>query len=133
MASERDSGGGPASAVWEEGIPSVEPPDPICPGAGSYDSLTGGARPGGVLNLLWEKVHAEVEDSNQRALAEGLQTDSRFYKAGNSFFERQARNDYCHPPMVGAPMVGPAPGGPGRGVGPHLRKISLKNKSFLSV
>ena len=50
----------------------VELPDPIWTVDGSYDIFTGGRRPGGVLNLLWEKVHAEVEESNRRALLEGL-------------------------------------------------------------
>ena len=52
-------------AFWEEFIPRVELPDPIWTVDGRYDILTGGTRPGGALNILWEKVHAEVDGSNQ--------------------------------------------------------------------
>jgi hypothetical protein len=59
-------------AFWEGDIPWVELPDPIWTVDGRYDILTGGTRPGGALNILWEKIHAEVEESNQKAITEGL-------------------------------------------------------------
>ena len=67
------SGADPVVPFWDlEIIPRLELPDPIWTIDARYDILTGGTRPGRALNILWEKVHGEVEESNQRALEEGL-------------------------------------------------------------
>ena len=58
-----------AIGFWDGPIPAAELPDPPWTVDGRYNVLTGGARPGGAVNILWERIHAEVEEGNQQALA----------------------------------------------------------------
>ena len=63
---------GDAGFLWGSDIPRVELPDPIWTVDSRYDILTGGTRPGGALSVLWEKIHTDVQETNQKALVEGL-------------------------------------------------------------
>lgn len=70
-ASEEERADG-QDPFWDAGIPNVELPDPIWTVDARYDILSGGTRPGGALSILWDKICAEVEESNVKATREGL-------------------------------------------------------------
>ena len=67
-AQRREEADGPDG----DGLPWVELPDPLWTVDARYDILSGGTRAGGPLSLLWEKIQAEVEASNENAVKEGL-------------------------------------------------------------
>lgn len=71
-AEESEEGLSFADPFWRSSTPTVELPDPTWTVDARYDILSGGARPGGALSILGDKIQAEVEQSNEKALAEGL-------------------------------------------------------------